>query len=74
MASLLLAGVAFAATALAGDEGADRCAGAHDVKLVNGVIHTLDERNSIVSSVTIKNGKFAAIGREMDDAHGLACV
>jgi hypothetical protein len=67
---LLLAGVAFAAPALAADEGNDRCAGARDVKLVNGRIHTLDGNNSIVSSVTIKDGKFAAIGHETDDAGG----
>ena len=36
------------------------------MKLVNGKIHTLDARNSIVSSVTIKNGKFAVVG---DDGH-----
>jgi len=42
----------------------DRCAGSRDVKLVNGKIHTLDARNSIVSSVTIKNGKFAVVGDE----------
>jgi predicted amidohydrolase YtcJ len=70
IASLLLAGVAFVAPALADDKGDDRCAGARDVKLVNGKIHTLDDRNSIVSSVTIKNGKFAAVGREMDDDGG----
>src|SRR5262245_61865553 len=70
IASLLLAGVTFAAPALAADEGNDRCAGARDIKLVNGRIHTLDGRNSIVSSVTIKNGKFAAVGLEMDDGGG----
>ena len=42
----------------------DRCAGSRDVRLVNGKIHTLDGGNSIVSSVTIKNGKFAAVGDE----------
>jgi len=42
----------------------DRCDGSRDVKLVNGKIHTLDARNSIVSSVTIKNGKFAVVGDE----------
>ena len=60
VASSLLAGLAMITPALAGDD--DRCAGARDVKLVNGKIHTLDARNSIVSSVTIKNGKFAAVG------------
>jgi predicted amidohydrolase YtcJ len=60
VASSLLAGLAMITPALAGDD--NRCAGARDVKLVNGKIHTLDARNSIVSSVTIKNGKFAAVG------------
>jgi predicted amidohydrolase YtcJ len=59
---LLLAGVAMIAPALARDRDDDRCADARDVKLVNGKIHTLDGRNSIVSSVTINNGKFTAVG------------
>ena len=50
--------------ALARDGDDDRCAGARDVKLVNGKIHTLNARNSIVSSVTIKSGKFAVVGDE----------
>ena len=36
------------------------------MKLVNGKIHTFDARNSIVSSATIKNGKFVEVG---DDGH-----
>jgi hypothetical protein len=48
--------------ALARDGDDDRCAGSGDVRLVNGKIHTLDASNSIVSSVTIKNGKFTAVG------------
>src|SRR5262245_17897310 len=70
VASLLLAGVAIVAPALARDGDDDRCAGARDVKLVNGKIHTLDARNSIVSSVTIKDGKFVAVGRDGDDGGG----
>jgi hypothetical protein len=61
-ASSLLAGMV--APAWADDRDNDRCARARDVTLVNGKIHTLDARNSIVSTVTIKNGKFAAVGRE----------
>ncbi len=64
VASSLLAGVAMITPALANDRDDDRCAGARDVKLVNGKIHTLDTRNSIVSSVTIKNGKFVSVGGE----------
>ena len=66
IASWLMAGAALAAPALAGDHDrdGDRCAGSRDVKLVNGRIDTLDARNSVVSSVTIENGRFAAVGRD----------
>src|SRR4051812_18968491 len=33
-----------------------------DVVLVNGRIHTMDDRNSIVSSVTIRDGRFVDVG------------
>jgi predicted amidohydrolase YtcJ len=36
--------------------------GEADLTLVNGKIHTMDSRNSIVSSVAIRNGKFVAVG------------
>jgi predicted amidohydrolase YtcJ len=65
-ASLLLLTAAIASSALAeqGRDGRDddRCDGSRDVRLVNGRIHTFDSRNSIVSSVTIKNGRFTAVG------------
>jgi predicted amidohydrolase YtcJ len=62
IASWLMAGAALSAAALAADP--DRCAGSRDVKLVNGRIYTLDARNSIVSTVTIENGRFTAVGRD----------
>jgi len=37
-------------------------AAAKDIVLVNGRIHTLDTRNTIASSVTIRNGRFTAVG------------
>src|SRR5215831_21290102 len=64
IASSSLALAAMIAPGLARDDDDNRCAGARDVTLVNGKIHTLDAGNSIVSSVTIRNGKFAAVGRE----------
>src|SRR5258708_20058702 len=70
---LLIASLAVAATiapALARDDDDDRCASARDLTLVNGKIHTLDARNSIVSSVTIRNGKFAAVGGEARSHEG----
>ena len=33
-----------------------------DLVLVNGRIHTMDDRNSVVSSVTIRDGRFADVG------------
>jgi predicted amidohydrolase YtcJ len=38
------------------------CSWSRDLRLVNGRIHTLDARNSIVSEVTIQDGRFAYVG------------
>ena len=37
----------------------DRCAGSRDLRFVNGKIVTMDKRNSILSSATIQDGRFA---------------
>jgi len=37
---------------------AERCVGARDLRLVNGRIHTMDAKDSVVSSVVIQNGRF----------------
>jgi predicted amidohydrolase YtcJ len=34
-----------------------------ELTLVNGRFHTMDDHDSVVSSVTIRNGRFAAVGR-----------
>jgi predicted amidohydrolase YtcJ len=39
-----------------------RPAAAQDLNLVNGRIHTLDARNSVVSAVAIRNGRIASVG------------
>jgi predicted amidohydrolase YtcJ len=57
-----LAIVTMAAPGRARDGDSDRCAGSRDVTLVNGRIHTLDARNSIVPAVTIKDGRFVTAG------------
>ncbi len=48
----------------------DPCAGSRDVTLVNGQIHTLDANNSIVSSATIKDGKFVSVGHSAPSGVG----
>ena len=40
----------------------DPCAGSRNLRLVNGRIHTMDKRNSIVSQVAIQEGRFAWVG------------
>ncbi len=74
VASWLFAGVAIVAPAQAHDRDKDRCATSRDVRLVNGKIHTFDSRNSVVSSVTIKNGKFTAVGRDGRSDDGGPCM
>jgi predicted amidohydrolase YtcJ len=66
VASSFLAGAVMTIPTMAhdGDRDNDRCAGSRDVRLVNGKIHTLDKRNSIVSAVTIKNGRVVSVGDE----------
>src|SRR5512136_2713724 len=39
------------------------CKHGGSLRLVNGRIHTMDANNQIVSSVLIKNGRFAAVSR-----------
>lgn len=60
MRKLWLIGVAVAGMAHAA--GTDPCAGARDLRLVNGKIVTMDTRNTIASEVTIQNGAIAAVG------------
>jgi predicted amidohydrolase YtcJ len=45
--------------------GADNCADSRDLRLVNGKIVTMDARNSVVSSVTIQNGRFDSSGGKL---------
>ena len=41
-----------------------QCPDGRELTLSNGRIHLLDQGNSVVSSVTIRNGKFVAIGHD----------
>jgi hypothetical protein len=54
------------------DNGRDdeRCTQGQALRLVNGKIHTMDAKDRVVSSVLIKNGRFAAVGRGASDGDG----
>ncbi|HEX4277769.1 MAG TPA: amidohydrolase family protein [Bryobacteraceae bacterium] len=60
MRKLLLIGLL--ATGVAAAAGTDPCAGARDLRLINGKIVTMDKRNTIASEVTIQNGAIASVG------------
>jgi predicted amidohydrolase YtcJ len=74
-AALILAGFSFGAEAQS-----DRCAGSRDLRVVNGRIHTMDAHDTVLSSVTIRRGLFAASRGAQDpclqviDVHGRTVV
>jgi predicted amidohydrolase YtcJ len=78
----LVAGLTMLTPALAEKDGDTKkdghsCAGSRDLRLVNGKIHTLDASNSIVSSVTIKDGKITSVGNSVgddEDSSGGRCM
>ena len=43
---------------------------APDIVLVNGKIHTMDDENTVVSSVSIRDGRFAEVGHAARGRHG----
>ena len=59
MATAMLASAETCAFAAA----VDSCSWSRDIKLTNGKIITMDSKNSIVSEVTIQDGKFTAVGK-----------
>ena len=42
--------------------GQDACSWSHDLRLINGKIHTMDPQDRVVNEVTIQEGRFAYIG------------
>src|SRR3989449_5124039 len=58
------------------DEDADEKRGrrppndAPDTVLINGKIHTMDDENTVVSAVSIRDGRFAEVGHASRGRHG----
>ncbi|TDC49250.1 hypothetical protein E1212_18810 [Jiangella ureilytica] len=55
-------GIATATAGTASAAGAGRAGSGIDLALVNGRIHTLDERDTVVSQVLIRDGRIAQVG------------
>ena len=47
-----------------GTERDRSCPAGREITLINGRIHTMDSANRVVSTVTIRNGKFSAVGHD----------
>jgi predicted amidohydrolase YtcJ len=73
LAALIVVGVSLTATA-------QNCAGARDIRIVNGRIHTMDAHDTVLASVTIRDGLFApSVGgadpcMKVIDVHGRTVV
>src|SRR2546428_3135922 len=65
LGAVALAACIAAAPAWADDD--EECKQGGSLRLVNGKIHTMDAKDSIVSTVLVKNGKFAAVGHRGGD-------
>jgi predicted amidohydrolase YtcJ len=64
LAAVLFGVATFAAPAPALAQGASAdCPLGRDLLLVNGKIHTMDARDSVVSSVLVDGGRFATVGK-----------
>ena len=49
------------------------CLNGVEIALVNGRIHTMDASNSVVSAVTMRNGKFVSVGHDAGGAAEAGC-
>ena len=68
VAAALPAGAAEAAQPVAGSRGGGSAA--PELTFVNGRIHTMDDDNSVVSSVAIRDGRFVAVGNAANPGPG----
>src|SRR5881296_1827669 len=72
LGAVALAACIAAAPAWADDD--EDCKAGGSLRLVNGRIHTMDKNDSVVSSVLIRNGKFAAVGHRRGDDSDDECA
>jgi predicted amidohydrolase YtcJ len=57
----------------AGAQGGSDCSNGREIALINGRIHTMDASNSVVSAVTIRNGKFVSVGHDAGGGAEAGC-
>ena len=73
-AAVASGGGALTAGVVRASEQSERHRARGNLVLVNGNIHTMDERNPLVSSVAIRDGRFVEVGRGAKDVHGARVI
>jgi hypothetical protein len=63
-ASEMVVGDARAAATSSFAKGPSACDGSQDLALINGRFLTMDDKDGVVSAVTIRNGRIADVGRD----------
>src|SRR5258705_1313669 len=66
--AMLALALAIPSMPAAGAQGSSDCPNGREIALINGRIHTMDAANSVVSAVTIRNGKFVSVGHDAGGA------
>jgi predicted amidohydrolase YtcJ len=57
----------------AGAQSDGDCPNGREIALINGRIHTMDASNSVVTAVTMRNGKFVSVGHDAGGAAEAGC-
>ena len=71
--AMLALALAIPSMPAAGAQGSSDCPNGREIALINGRVHTMDAANSVVSAVTIRNGKFVSVGHDAGGAAEAGC-
>jgi predicted amidohydrolase YtcJ len=68
--AVVIGGALIGSLAIARPDADERCPDGRELTLVNGRIHTMDASDRVVSSVAIRNGRFASVGHDHAASRG----
>ena len=71
--AMLALALAIPSMPAAGAQSDSDCPNGREIALINGRIHTMDASNSVVTAVTMRNGKFVSVGHDAGGAAEAGC-
>jgi len=71
--AMLALALAIPSMPVAGAQSDGDCPNGREIALINGRIHTMDASNSVVTAVTMRNGKFVSVGHDAGGAGEAGC-